>query len=176
MSEPDGFRDFVTARSGALLRTAWLLTGDEHLAEDLLQTALARTWPRWERLHPHGDAEAYVRRVMVNLSLSWRARRWSGEYATEHLPEHPTDDLIGRVHDQAELIDALHALPVRQRAVLILRFIEDYSEQQTADAMGCSIGTVKSQTSRGLARLRAGARPTQPVRPAINSPYGGQDV
>ncbi len=125
--------------------------------EDLLQTALTRTWPRWERLHPDGDAEAYVRRVMVNTSLSWRARRWNGEWATEHLPDREGVDPHGRVHDRAHLADVLRDLPPRQRAVLVLRFFEDCSEQQTADVLGCSVGTVKSQTSRALARLRANA-------------------
>lgn len=158
MGEPEGFREFVAARSAALLRTAWLLTGDEHLTEDLLQTALARTWPRWARLHPGGDAEAHVRRVMVNTSLSWRARRWNGEWATDQLPEREAVDPHGRVHDRAQLADVLRALPPRQRAVLVLRFFEDCSEQQTAEALGCSVGTVKSQSSRALARLRADAR------------------
>lgn len=172
MGEPDGFREFVAARSPALLRTAWLLTGDEHLAEDLLQTALARTWPRWSRLHPGGNAEAYVRRVMVNTCLSWRARRWNGEWATEHLPELEDVDPHDRVLDRAQLADVLRHLPARQRAVLVLRFFEDCSEQQTADALGCSVGTVKSQTSRALARLRADAR----ARPAVGTRYGGHDA
>jgi len=76
VGESVGFGEFVAARSPSLLRTAWLLTGDAHLAEDLVQAALARTWSGWRRLHPDGDPETYVRQVMVNTSLSWRARRW----------------------------------------------------------------------------------------------------
>ena len=165
VSEPVGFREFVAARSPALLRTAWLLTGDEHLAEDLVQTALSRTWPRWGRLHPGGDPEAYVRRVMVNTSLSWRARRWSGEWATANLPEQVVLDPHDRVLDRVHLAEVLRGLPARQRAVLVLRFFDDCSEQQTANLLGCSVGTVKSQTSRGLARLRAaaGASPDWPA-------------
>jgi RNA polymerase sigma-70 factor (sigma-E family) len=160
MQESVSFRDFVMARSPALLRTAWLLTGNAHLAEDLLQTALARTWPQWGRLHPDGDPDAYVRRVMVNTSLSWRARRWHGEWATEHLPERAAVDVHDRVLDRAQLADVLRAVTPRQRAVLVLRFMEDCSEQQTADLLGCSVGTVKSHTSRALASLRAAARTT----------------
>jgi len=158
VGEPVGFREFVAARSPALLRTAWLLTGDAHLAEDLLQTALARTWPQWARLHPTGDPDAYVRRVMVNTSLSWRARPWNGEWATDQLPVREATDPHGRVLDRAYLADVLCALTPRQRAVLVLRFFEDLSEQQTADLLGCSVGTVKSHTSRALATLRAEAR------------------
>jgi DNA-directed RNA polymerase specialized sigma24 family protein len=86
-AEPDGFRDFVEARSPALLRSGWLLTGDWPAAEDLVQTALAAAWPRWDSLRRQDAPEAYVRKIMVNTFLRWRKRRWNGEVATGRLPE-----------------------------------------------------------------------------------------
>jgi RNA polymerase sigma-70 factor (sigma-E family) len=169
LSEPEGFGDFVAARSPALLRTAWLLTNDAQLAEDLLQTALARTWPKWSRLHPDGDPEAYVRRAMINTATSWRGRRWRGEHSTGSLPERPVADEFGAVDERDELASMLGALPARQRAVLVLRYVEDRTEQQTADLLGCSVGTVKSQTSRALSRLRATSRDSRaPSRAATD--------
>ncbi len=156
--EPEGLREFVLARQDALLRTAWLLTGDWQQAEDLLQTSLARVWPRWERLERDGQPEAYLRRTMVNLYASWWRRKWRGEQPTEVLPDRPAgDDPYGDVDLRDALARLLPALPRRQRAVLVLRYYEDLSEEQTAEALGCSVGTVKSQASRALARLRATA-------------------
>ncbi|MBP0453155.1 MULTISPECIES: SigE family RNA polymerase sigma factor [unclassified Kitasatospora] len=150
---PD-FEEFVAARSPRLLRVAWLLTGDPHLAEDLLQTALAKVWPKWEKIsieHP----EAYVRRVLVNAHVSWWRRRWHGELPHGELPEPPTDAdpfedvVLGQV-----VAAAVRALPPRQRAVVVLRYFEDLSVEETAEALGCSTGTVKSQTHRALLALR----------------------
>ena len=169
--EPEGFREFVAARSPALLRTAWMLTGDTHLAEDLLQTALARTWPHWSRLRD-GQPEAYVRRVMVRLTGSWRRRRWRGETPTAAVPETATSgDTFTPVDERAVLLAALGGLPARQRQVVVLRYYDDLSERQVADLLGCSIGAVKSQAARGLAKLRAalGADADEP-------PNGVEDV
>jgi RNA polymerase sigma-70 factor (sigma-E family) len=144
------FRQFVEQRYGALLRTAYLLTGSPDAAEDLLQSALLATMSRWRAMdHP----DAYVRRVMVNQLVSrWRRRRVV-EMLTAVLPERPQPP-----PDEPELRDelwqALRRLPARMRAVLVLRYWEDLSEAQTAEALGCSVGSVKSQASRGLARLR----------------------
>ncbi|MDG4793552.1 SigE family RNA polymerase sigma factor [Micromonospora sp. WMMD1082] len=148
------FRDFVTARSGALLRTAYLLTGDWGIAEDLLQTALTKTYLAWKRLGRIEAIEPYARRVMVNTSTSWWRRRWHGERPTEVLPERAAADEIEQQLDRDVLWRHLRALPARQRAVLVLRFYEDMSEAQTAALLGISPGTVKSQTFRALATLR----------------------
>ena len=153
--EPPGFRDYVAARQRALLRTARMLTGDEQLAEDLVQTTLERVWPHWQRVTRDRDPDAYVRRVMVNTYSSWWRRKWRGEQPTSDLPEITTpDDDFAR----ADLTDALRrllpTLTPRQRAVLVLRYYEDLTETATAEVLGCSVGTVKSQTSKALARLR----------------------
>ena len=158
--DPPGFRAFVDARSSALLRTAWMLTGDGQLAEDLLQAALARTWPHWRRVRD-GQPEAYVRRVMVNLQAAWWRRRWRGEQPSDDVP----DGLVGgdpfaAVDERLLLTAALRALPLRQRQVVVLRYYEDLSEHEVAAVMGCSAGTVKSQAAKGLAKLRVALAPT----------------
>ncbi|QQS00033.1 MAG: SigE family RNA polymerase sigma factor [Austwickia sp.] len=174
MAEPAGFREFVQARTRALLRTAYLLTGDEVLAQDLLQEALARTWPRWDQIGD-GAQEAYVRTVMLHLQGAWWRRRWRGEVPTQTLPERRrgSDPLAGSggassgddagpggasgVPDgglDVELARALLTLPVGQRQVVVLRYAEDRSVQDCARLLGCSDGTVKSQASKGLAALR----------------------
>src|SRR6516162_10451945 len=103
LAEPDGFRDFVEARSSALLRSGWLLTGDWPSAEDLVQTALAAAWPRWDTLTRQDAPEVYVRKIMVNTFLRWRQRRWNGEIATGRLPETQAYDAFAQV-------DARHSL------------------------------------------------------------------
>ncbi|MCX4474510.1 SigE family RNA polymerase sigma factor [Micromonospora sp. NBC_01655] len=148
------FREFVAARSGALLRTAYLLAGDWATAEDLLQTALTKTYLACRRLGGIDAIEPYARRVMVNTSTSWWRRRWHGERPTEVLPERAGIDEIEQQLDRDVLWRHLRALPSRQRAVLVLRFYEDMSEAQTAALLEISPGTVKSQTSRALATLR----------------------
>ncbi|MFI7280104.1 SigE family RNA polymerase sigma factor [Micromonospora chersina] len=148
------FRDFVAARSGALLRTAYLLAGDWATAEDLLQTALTKTYLAWKRLGGIDALEPYARRVLVNTSTSWWRRRWHGERPTEVLPERAGVDEIEQQLDRDALWRHLQALPARQRAVLVLRFYEDMSEAQTAALLEISPGTVKSQTSRALNTLR----------------------
>ena len=148
------FREFVAARSSALLRTAYLLTGDWSTAEDLLQTALTKTYLAWKRLGGIEAVEPYARRVMVNTSTSWWRRRWHGERPTEVLPERAGVDEIEQQLDRDLLWRHLRALPNRQRAVLVLRYYEDMSEAQTAAMLDISPGTVKSQTSRALATLR----------------------
>ena len=155
MREEQSFDELVDACSPRLLRTAWLLTGDPQLAEDLLQTALAATCQRWGRLRDTGAAEAYVRKVMATTASRWWRRKWHGERPTEVLPEHPSADAYDAVDDRQGLRTALALLPPRQRACVVLRFYEDLSEQQVADVLDCSVGTVKSSTSRALAKLRA---------------------
>jgi RNA polymerase sigma-70 factor (sigma-E family) len=152
-TEPEGFREFVAARSPALLRTAWMLTGDAWLAEDLLQTALARTWPHWSRIRD-GQPESYVRKVMVRTQGAWWQRRWRGEIPVAELPDNEAADQYVYADDRLALSRALSALPLRQRHVVVLRYYDDLSEHDVAAMLGCSAGTVKSQASKGLAKLR----------------------
>jgi RNA polymerase sigma-70 factor (sigma-E family) len=155
VSESEGdFADFVAQWSPALLRVAFLLTGDRWLAEDLLQTALLKTSRRWSQIADHQAAYPYVRRVLVTTQAGWRRRRRVTEVLLDHLP----DDRSPSVESAAvpgRALAALGTLPPRMRAVIVLRYHEDLSEAETAAALGCSIGSVKSQASRGLARLRA---------------------
>jgi RNA polymerase sigma-70 factor (sigma-E family) len=147
----DGFDAFVAARTAALSRTAYLLTGDAHLAKDLVQTALFQAARHWGRLH--GDPEPYVRRILYTQNVSWwRARR---------LREQPLSSYDAPAADRGDsdlrltLEEALRRLTVRQRTVLVLRYFEDLTEVQTAQALGIGAGTVKSIGRQALARLRA---------------------
>lgn len=164
------FHDFVLSRSPALLGTAYLLTGDRHRAEDLLQSALAKALRHWPRIRREGSAEPYVRRILLNEQRSWwRARR---EYPVAELPERaaPGADPAG-FSERDAVWRALQQLPPRTRAVLVLRYWEDRSEAESAELLGCSVGTVKSLASRGLRRL-AGVLAEEP-RPAAGSREGG---
>jgi RNA polymerase sigma-70 factor (sigma-E family) len=153
MADRAGFQQFVTARSRHLLRVAYLLVGDLGLAQDLLQEALVRSWFAWHRI-AGADPEAYVRRVMVNTYISGLRRRSSGEIVTAAPPERAQADDAENVEHRIILTDALRRLPRKQRALIVLRYFEDLTEAQTAEVLGCSVGTVKSQTSRALSRLR----------------------
>lgn len=156
MDDGEGFEQFVDLRQRALQRTGWLLTGDWALAEDLVQTALARTWPRWDRITRRDDPEVYVRRVMVNTWASWSRRKWRGERPHGDLPDRPGPcDLAGEAVDRMAVRRVLGQLTSRQRAVLALRVFDDMSEAQTAEVLGCAVGTVKSTMSQALERLRA---------------------
>jgi RNA polymerase sigma-70 factor (sigma-E family) len=147
------FEDFMAARWGPLFRTAYLLTGDRHDAEDLLQNALARTCARWASIRDKGAADAYVRRAMVNLAQrQWRRR--GREVASDRLPEPSHDHLAVRA-DHLVLWAEVRKLPARMRATLVLRYFEDLSVDATARELGCSVGAVKSQTHHALRRLRA---------------------
>jgi RNA polymerase sigma-70 factor (sigma-E family) len=154
--DPDraAFDEFAQARMRALLRFAHVLTGDRDRAADLVQDALERTLLAWPGVQSKGDPEGYVRRAIVNRQVSvWRRRR--RERLVAEPPESPYDDAAAR---DRELWDALATLPARQRAVLVLRYYEDLTEADAAAVLGCSVGTIKSQASRGLARLRAEVR------------------
>ncbi|MFI6095656.1 SigE family RNA polymerase sigma factor [Lentzea sp. NPDC051213] len=152
MRSPEGFEEFVAEASPRLLRTAFLLTRDAGHAEDLLQTALARAWRAWHRVV--GDPEPYVRRIIVNTHATWWRRRWRGEEQTGELPERPGESPQNAVDEREWLWQALGRLPRKQRTVLVLRFYEDLTEPQVAELLGCSVGTVKSQASKALAKLR----------------------
>jgi RNA polymerase sigma-70 factor (sigma-E family) len=149
----DGFRAFVEQHWAPLVRTAYLLTGDRGHAEDLVQAALEKTHRRWDKVAQMAAPVAYVRRAMVNTATSWRRRHRVSEVpllATDG----PAVDPYGRVDQRQQMLAGLRRLPPRMRAVLVLRYFEDLSEADVADALGCSIGSVKSQASRGLNRLR----------------------
>ncbi|MGH8794338.1 MAG: SigE family RNA polymerase sigma factor [Stackebrandtia sp.] len=151
------FREFVAARSAALHRAAYLLTGNWATAEDLVQTALTKTYLAWKRHGEIGSVEAYARRVLYTTNASWWRRRSSGEKPTETIPEltpAPGDTAEDTVRRDLMWRYVL-TLPKRQRAVLVLRFYEDLSEADAAHILGVSAGTIKSQCSRALSNLRA---------------------
>lgn len=149
------FEEFVAARSPSLWRSAYLLTGDPHKAEDLVQVALAKTWRRWSTVARDGAVEGYVRRAMVTTYTDWWRRRWNAEQPSAAVPDTsaPTDEdgLVVR----RDVLVALAGLTRGQRAVVVLRYFDDLTEVQTAEALGCSVGTVKSQHARAMAALRS---------------------
>ena len=151
------FEEWLHARQPALMRTAWALTGNPHDAADLLQTALAKVYLNWGRVSRADSIDAYARRILVNEHTSlWRRTFKRREYATETVPESPVSDRYDEGRSQL-LWDFVQTLSPRQRAVVVLRYYEELSEAETADALGVSIGTVKSQCSRALASLRSRA-------------------
>jgi len=157
LSEPSGLRQFVQTESAALLRFAWALVGDWALAEDLVQTAIVATWPRWESLTRTDHPEFYVRRVIVTTYLRWQRQRWRREIPAIGAPSdaaNAIDDYAASDTRQA-LLSVVMRLPAKQRAVIVLRYFADLSEAETADMLGCSVGTVKRQGHDALARLRA---------------------
>ncbi|GAA0622931.1 SigE family RNA polymerase sigma factor [Kribbella sandramycini] len=148
------FAEFVDGRFTALQRFGYLLTGEWHLAEDLVQTSLTKVWFHRNSLRSGNALESYTRTVMVNTSTQWWRRKWKGETPTEVMPEPAVESQYGVVDDRDLLLRALATLPRRVRATLVLRYFEDLPEAEIAETMGCSVGTVKSNISRGLAKLR----------------------
>ncbi|WP_406567729.1 SigE family RNA polymerase sigma factor [Actinoallomurus soli] len=153
----DEFRDFVAARRPTLLRAALLLTADRTEAEDLLQAALARTYLAWDRIRDRSALDGYVRRAMVNINISWWRRRRLEEYPTDEMPDTPVADHTGRSELRDALERLLDRLPARQRAYIVLRYFDDLTEAEIAEALGVSVGTVKSTVSRAMAKLREDA-------------------
>lgn len=162
MTEWTDFAAYVVAQRETWLRAACLLTGDRHQAEDLVQSTLIRVWPHWARVSAKGDPDAYIRKVIFHqFATQVRRRRWS-ELAAGLLPgmaaERSDDgaepDPTCQVDMRFQLREILATLAPRQRAVLVLRYYLDLSEADTAEVLGCSVGTVKSQASKALARLR----------------------
>ncbi len=154
MADRPGFNEFVTTRSHRLLRTARMLTRDWAAAEDLLQDAMAKAWFAWSRID--GDPEPYVRRIIATSFISQSRRLWRREMPTADVNDQITDgsDDIRTSDDRDALWQALGRLPARQRAVVVLRYYEDMPEADVAKALGCSVGTVKSQAARALSKLR----------------------
>jgi RNA polymerase sigma-70 factor (sigma-E family) len=168
--DEDAFEAFVAARSADLLRTAVLLTRDRGHAEDLLQTSLVKAYRRWGRIE--GDPYPYVRRVLVTSAASWWRLRSTQEIVS--LPAHDpaAPDVTDAVDERERMAAALATLPPRMRAVLVLRYTEDLSEAATAELLGCSVHTVRSQTVRGLARLRTVLGAATPATvPAFHPPH-----
>jgi RNA polymerase sigma-70 factor (sigma-E family) len=159
MRDQDGFDEFVRARWGSTVRLAVGLTLDHGYAEDLAQEALAKLWFRWDRV-ADGNPDAYLRKIVLNTFLSRRRRKWWGEHATAELPESEAGQPVDagtdtrRVDDRDALKQALRTVSPKQRVVIFLRYAEDLPEQEVAELLGCSVGTVKSHASRGLAVLR----------------------
>ena len=161
MSEP--FEEYVARRGTAMLRFAYLLTREHHLAEDLVQEVLARSHRRWSRIARLDHPDQYVRRAIVNEFLSWRRRRSSSEVAVTDFGDLPAGGRFGgdpapRLAEQEQVRALLATLPRQQRAVLILRYYEDLSDAQIAEIIGCSAVTVRSHASKALGRLRTAQR------------------
>ena len=156
-SENPGFRDYVTARSGSLLRMAYLLTRNLADAEDLVQAALAKTYQAWDRIEDRNALDGYVRRAMVNTHISWWRRRRLEEYPTDEVPDRAVADHAADSELSDPVQRALERLPSRMRAAVVLRYCEDMSEAEVAEALGISQGTVKSTVSRAVAKLRIDA-------------------
>jgi RNA polymerase sigma-70 factor (sigma-E family) len=150
-ADEDAFRGFALSRRPALRRTAYLLCGDWHQADDLVQSALVKLYVAWPRVRAEGPPDAYVHRILVRCFLDERRRPWRRES-----PVDTVEDNRGTLDDeeQVDLRSALDRLPRRQRATVLMRFWLDMSVAQTADALGCSEGTVKSQTARAVTSLR----------------------
>jgi RNA polymerase sigma-70 factor (sigma-E family) len=156
IDEP-GFREYVTARSRSLLRTAYLLTGNVPDAEDLVQAALTKTYQAWDRIEDRAALDGYVRRAMVNTHISWWRRRRLEEFPTDEVPDQVVADPCRDSDLQDTLRRAIGRLPQRMRAAVVLRYYEDMTEAEVADVLGVSLGTVKSTVSRAVAKLRIDA-------------------
>ncbi|MFI5682291.1 SigE family RNA polymerase sigma factor [Streptomyces sp. NPDC051636] len=154
------FQSFVIGRWPRLMRTAFLLTGEQHAAEDLVQSTLEQVYTAWRRVGSADDPEAYVRRVMINAHARKHRRKLKEFLAPRDdsglvREVADTGDRISQADDRSALLKALSQLPVRQREAVVLRYWEDLTETQAAEAMGCSVGTVKSNAAKGIAKLRA---------------------
>lgn len=155
MSRRDAFAEFALARAAALHRAAYLMVGDDQLAQDLVQEALTKTYVAWPRLRDPSAAEAYTRKAITTTAITWfRRKGWNNERPSDLLPERRVDGGASDVAERVTVWNAVQSLPPRQRAALVLRYYEDLTEAQTAAAMSCAVGTVKSQVAAGLRKLR----------------------
>jgi RNA polymerase sigma-70 factor (sigma-E family) len=149
------FAGFVREHTPALVRTAYLLTGNAHAAEELVQDTLVRLYPKWDKVEMAEMPLAYVRRALTNGFINLQRRASRREFAFEDVPERlDFRDAYGQVADRDEIWSRLGTLPERQRAALVLRFFEDLSDEESAEALDCRVGTVRSLISRGLSALR----------------------
>jgi len=157
--DAEAFSAFASARSGSLFRIAYLVMGDYQLAQDLVQESLTKTYLAWPRLRDVNNAEAYTRRVIVTTSISWRRRRSFRERPAEALPDPGVPDPTALLPEDGQLWAAVRGLPPRQRTAVVLRYCEDLSVAQTAELMGCSVGSVKRQVFIALGKLRLAMGP-----------------
>ena len=173
------FREFVTTRWPALVSTAYLITTDRGIAEDCVQEAMTRVHRHWRRVRQDGQPAAYAHQAVVNAALSWRRRR-----RIQEVPLSPAEQAGGPASEQVglgldgvdeTLLAALRSLPPRMRAAVALRYLEDRSEAETAVLLGCSVGTVKSSTSRGVSRLRSALSDGAPEARPPMEPRVGQE-
>ncbi|WP_328989225.1 SigE family RNA polymerase sigma factor [Kribbella sp. NBC_01245] len=153
--EPRQFDEVVASNERRLLRVALMLSGNIHSAEDLVQTALARAYPKWDRISRLEQPEAYLRKMVVNEFLSWRRRLTNRELPIAEVTEPAGDDLAGRQAQRDATWRLLATLPRQQRAVLVLRYYEDLPDEEIAAVLGCQASTVRSNAARALASLRA---------------------
>lgn len=176
-SSEQAFERFVAAEARSLLRFAYLLVGSREAAEDLLQSALERCYRHRHRVRRTEQPGRYVRRMLANAAVDrWRYRRRRPETELLSADEPPAADQVGAVLDRDELVQALRTLSPRQRVVVVLRYVEDRTEVETAALLDCSVGSVKSHASRGLARLRlALGEPSGSPAAAPVGPEGGRD-
>ena len=154
MDVEESFRAYARARTTALTRIAFLLTADQHLAEDLVQETLLRVAGRWRTITSGGDPDPYVRKVLYHQHLAQARRRRIHAILLARPPERPGPDEPATIARRVAVHAALASLAPRQRAVLVLRYFEDHTEAETAEILGCRVGTVKSQSRDALARLR----------------------
>lgn len=161
----EGYREFVAGRMDQLRRTAFVLSGDWHSADDLVSATLVKLFRHWDRASTMDNPEAYARRVLLRAWLDERRRPWRREHARSAVPDRPTAERgTDQVIDRMALLDLLAELPPKRRAVIVLRYFCDLSVEDAATTLNCSPGTVKSQTARALQTLRArlGARVLTP--------------
>lgn len=169
IADAAAFEAYVAQKWRWLLRAGWLLCGDWTSAEDLAQATLARVWDAWARVQTADEPDAYVRRMLTNEYLGRRRRRSSTEVPTDRIPDASTPDTSADVDRQLAVAGALAGLPPRQRAAVVLRYFDDLTLDQTAAALGCSLGTAKSTTSRALRALRGSAELAPYLRPSDDS-------
>jgi RNA polymerase sigma-70 factor (sigma-E family) len=161
MSTEQAYRDYVAGNLDRLRRTAYLLCGDWHLADDLTSTVLIKLLRHWKRATVMEHRDAYVRRMLMSAWLDERRRPWRRESSTDRLPDRPA--ATADADQRLDVLSLLAGLPPRRRAVLVLRYFCDLSVEETAQALGCSEGTVKSQGARALESLRAGLKEGDPL-------------
>jgi RNA polymerase sigma-70 factor (sigma-E family) len=162
-ADAEEYRDFVGGRMEQWRRTAYLLCGDWHLADDLVSTALIKLLRHWRRAAAMDNRDGYVRRIILTAWFDERRRPWRRERVSAALPERSVDDDPSRITGRLDVLRLLETLPKRRRAVLVLRYFCDLSVEETAEVLNCSPGTVKSQTARALETLRAGVREGSPL-------------
>ncbi|WP_327007306.1 SigE family RNA polymerase sigma factor [Dactylosporangium sp. NBC_01737] len=161
MPTEQAYRDYVAGNLDRLRRTAYLLCGDWHLADDLTSTVLVKLLRHWRRAAVMEHRDAYVRRMLMSAWLDERRRPWRRESSTDRLPDRPA--ATADADQRLDVLSLLAGLPPRRRAVLVLRYFCDLSVEETAQALGCSEGTVKSQAARALESLRAGLKEGDPL-------------